>query len=207
MAEASRFWDNQAERYAAQPIADEAAYRTKLQVTRQHLRPDMQLLEFGCGTGGTAIAHAPNVAHIRAIDFSERMLDIAREKARKAGISNISFERAEIGSLAVADGSYDMVLGLSILHLLKDVDLVIGKVFRMLRPGGLFVSSTACLGETMAFFKYLGPVGRALGMLPQLNVMTADELVGKFETAGFRIAHRWQPGRNKAVFVIAQRPE
>ncbi len=58
------FWDRIAERYAKQPIADEAAYQKKLQVTRDYFRPDMAVLEFGCGTGSTAIAHAPYVKHV-----------------------------------------------------------------------------------------------------------------------------------------------
>src|SRR5215217_1657238 len=60
-----RFWDNLAERYARQPIADEAAYQTKLDITRSYLHPDMAVLEFGCGTGSTALQHAPHVRHIR----------------------------------------------------------------------------------------------------------------------------------------------
>ena len=205
LAATSTFWDKLADRYASQPIADEAAYETKLRVTRSHLRPDMQLLEFGCGTGGTAILHASHVAHIRAIDFSELMLEIARSKAREAGVTNVTFEQADIVSLDVPDASYDMVLGLSILHLIKPVEPVIAKVHRMLKPGGLFVTSTACLGDTMAFFRYIAPVGQALGLLPQLNVMTADQLAQKFERAGFSIIHRWEPGRGKAVFMIAEK--
>lgn len=206
MAATSTFWDKMAAQYASQPIADEAAYETKLRVTRSYLRPDMELLEFGCGTGGTALLHAPYVAHIKAIDFSERMLEFARAKARDAGITNVSFEQADVVSLKAAEASYDMVLGLSILHLIKPVEPVIAKVFTMLRPGGFFVTSTACLGDSMAFFKYIAPLGQALGLLPVLNVMSADQLAEKFEHAGFRIAHRWEPGRNKAVFMIAEKP-
>src|SRR5690606_9137611 len=110
--------------YYRLPIADEASYRVKLEATRALFRPDMELLEFGCGTGGMAIAHAPHVRHIRAIDFSEAMLEKARAQAQTAGIGNVSFERADIVELSVPDASYDMVLGLSILHLLKDPDAV-----------------------------------------------------------------------------------
>lgn len=69
MAELSAFWDRLADKYAAQPIADEDAYRTKLARTQAHLTPEMDIFEFGCGTGGTAIAHAPHVRSVRAIDF------------------------------------------------------------------------------------------------------------------------------------------
>ena len=41
----------------------------------------MEVLEFGCGTGGTAIIHAPYVKHIRAIDISGNMIAIAKGKA------------------------------------------------------------------------------------------------------------------------------
>ena len=207
MGTAHSFWDRIADRYAGQPIADEEAYQTKLRTTRSYFRPEMSVLEIGCGTGGTAIGHAPFVRHIRAVDFSERMLEIARERASAAGIENVSFEQADITALSTPDEAYDIVLGLSILHLLKDPDMVIDRVFGMLKSGGRFVTSTACLGDTTKLFELIAPVGRALGLLPQLNVMTTEQLVAKFRNAGFEIAHQWQPGRGKAVFVVAQKPE
>jgi len=203
----SRFWDRLAERYSRQPVADEAAYQHKLRVTRGFLKPDMQLLEFGCGTGSTALVHAPHVAHIRAIDFSEKMVAIARGKAAEAGIANVTFEQADIASLDVPDATYDMVLGLSILHLLHDKQAVIDKVARMLKPGGLFISSTACLGDTMAVFKYLAPLGKALRLLPQLDVMTTAELRRGMEQGGFVIDQLWQPKRGSAVFIVARKPD
>jgi len=77
----AKFWDRIADRYSRKPVADEAAYQKKLQVTREYLRPDMEVLEFGCGTGSTAIVHAPCVKQIRAIDVSAKMIEIARHKA------------------------------------------------------------------------------------------------------------------------------
>lgn len=206
MATASKFWDRLADRYARQPIADEDAYRTKLRITQGYFRPDMEVLEFGCGTGGTAIIHAPFVQHIRAIDFSEKMLEIARARAADAGVENIGFERADIAELTAVDGRYDAVLGLSILHLLEDKDAAIAKVFAMLKPGGIFVSSTTCIGDTMKIFKVVAPIGKAMGLLPQLDVMTSSELVASLAAAGFGIDHQWQPGKGKAVFIVARKP-
>ena len=92
----SRFWDKIADKYSRKPIADEAAYQTKLKITREYLRPDMHVFEFGCGTGSTAILHAPYVEHIHAVDISKNMLEIACSKAAKEGIHNISCEKALI---------------------------------------------------------------------------------------------------------------
>lgn len=206
MAELSAFWDRLAEKYAAQPIADEAAYRTKLERTQAHLTPDMELFEFGCGTGGTAIAHAPHVRHIRAVDFSASMLDMARERAGKAGIDNITFEQGDITTIALPPAGYDMVLGLSILHLLKDRQAAMARVYDGLKPGGRFVSSTACIGDTMKWFGLLAPLGRAFGLLPMLNIMTHSQLRADLTRAGFIIEHDWRPNPDAAVFIIARKP-
>lgn len=118
MSPSARFWDRIAERYSRQPVADEAAYQRKLQVTREYLRPDSEVFEFGCGTGSTALAHAPHVRRIHAIDISSRMIEIARGKADRAPAENVTFERSTIEQVEVSDQSFDVVLGLSILHLL-----------------------------------------------------------------------------------------
>lgn len=206
MQPSPKFWDRIAKRYAKRPVADEAAYQQKLAVTREYLQPDMELLEFGCGTGSTAIAHAPYVRHIRAIDVSSKMLDIARARAATAKVTNVSFEQATIEGIDVADQSVDVVLGLSILHLLDDKEAAIAKVFRMLKPGGVFVASTACLGDDMKWFRFVGPVGSALGLIPLVRVFTRQELEASLAGAGFTIDHAWCPGKGKAVFHVAKKP-
>ena len=134
MSQSVLFWDKIADRYAKRPVADEAAYQKKLQITRDYLRPDMEVLEFGCGTGSTAIAHASYVKHIRAIDISGRMIEIAQGKANAAQVNNVSFEQATIDDLSVPRHTYDAVLGLSILHLLENKEATIAKVHNMLKP-------------------------------------------------------------------------
>lgn len=201
-----RFWDRIAPKYARTPIADEAAYQTKLEITRGYFRPDMELLEFGCGTGGTAIAHAPHVRHVTATDFSRTMLDLAEERARIAGVQNVTFREADINTFSAPDNSYDMILALSLLHLLKYPERAIGRIRDMLKPGGYFVSSTGCLGDTMKFMKFIAPVGKALGRLPQISVFTEDELLAMLDNQGFAIQRHWHPGRDAAVFIVAQKP-
>lgn len=200
------FWNRMADRYAAQSVADESAYQTKLAATRRLLRPDMDLFEFGCGTGSTALIHAANVRHIRAVDFSERMIEIARSKAQKAGTENVSFEIGSIENVELAPQSLDMVLGMSILHLLKNKEAAIAKIFRALKPGGYFITSTACLGDMAPFVRYLAPLGNRLGFLPHLDVMTQTQLRAAMETAGFAIEHEWLPNKKAAVFMIARKP-
>jgi len=207
MDSSSRFWDRIAERYSKKPVADEAAYQKKLKVTREHFRSDSEVFEFGCGTGSTAVAHAPFVRHIHAIDISSKMIEIARSKADEENIDNITFEQSTIEQISIPDRSVDVVLGLSILHLLEDKDMAIAKVHRMLKPGGVFVTSTACIGDTMKFFKIIAPIGKFLGLMPLVQVFTTEELVTSLTDGGFEIIYRWQPGKGKAVFIVARKTE
>jgi len=206
MPASAKFWNKIAAKYASQPIADEAAYEHKLDETRKRLRPDMQVLEIGCGTGGTAIAHAPYVAHVRAIDFSEEMIAIARSKAANAQIENVSFGICAIDDLEISDGSLDAVLALSVLHLVEDAEAVVTRVHRLLRPGGIFVSSTVCLKDYMPWIKYIIPIGRLIGKMPMVKIISANELSDTIVRAGFDIEYSWHPNKNKALFLIVRKP-
>ena len=203
MRKPAKFWDRIAEKYSRSPIADEAAYQKKLEVTRQYFRPDMEVLELGCGTGSTAIKHAPFVRHVRAVDISSKMIEIARAKA--TGIDNVAFEQATVEDIDVPSEGVDAVLALSLLHLLEDKEAAIAKIRGMLKPGGILVSSTACLGDTMKWFKLVAPIGHFLGVIPTVKIFTVHELVDSLTGAGFDIDYQWQPAPGKAVFIVAKR--
>ena len=205
MHQPSKFWDRIAERYAKNPVADEAAYQKKLQVTREYLRPDMEVLEFGCGTGSTAIALAPYVKHIRATDISSKMIEIAQRKADAGQVRNVTFEQSTLDELNVPNETLDAVMGHSILHLLENKEDAIAKVYRMLKPGGVFISSTACIGDFMQFFKIVAPIGKVIGLLPLVKVFKKKELENSLIDAGFEIDYQWQPGKRKAVFIVAKK--
>lgn len=206
MNASAKFWDKVAEKYAKQPVADEAAYQKKLAVTRNYFHPEMEVLEIGCGTGSTAILHAPYVKHIRAIDFSEKMIAIAQGKAEVEDIHNLTFEQALIEDLDIPAQSLDAVLALSILHLLRDKEAALSQVYQMLKPGGIFVTSTACVGDRMSFFRLIGPVGGRLGLLPFVGIFTSQALTDSLTQAGFELDYQWQPGKGKALFIVAKKP-
>jgi len=199
------FWDLMAGRYSKSPVADEASYQVKLEKTREYLHSDTELFEFGCGTGSTAITHAPLVKHVLATDGSVKMITIAKEKAAAAQLQNITFEAKTIDECTPPSNSYDVVLGMSILHLIKNKEEVFTKVHDMLKPGGVFISSTACLGGISIFVTLLTKVSGLFGLT--LRAFTSEELQASLVTAGFEIEHVWQPNGDgiKAVFLIAKK--
>lgn len=209
MTNAQKFWDKTAEKYAKSPVRDEATYQRKLAETRSYLAPHMRVLEFGCGTGTTAIHHAPHVAHIDALDIAENMLVIGRARAAEAGVENITFSRGTLQAFNAGAASYDAVLGLNVLHLIEDRDAVIAEAYRLLKPGGVFVTSTVCLaGSVLRFLKWLVPLGKLVGLMPDVYVFSEQEYAEQMERAGFRIESQWRHARDGiAVFMVAVKPE
>lgn len=206
MAQNHVFWDKIAERYAKRPVGDAASYQIKLDKTRDYLTPHAQVLEFGCGTGTTALYHAPHVAQILALDISHAMLEIARGKARAAGIDNVSFQQKTLDDPSLDGLRFDVVMGHSILHLLADYPAAIARVFELLTPGGVFISSTACLKDLSLLLRPAIAVAQALGKAPEVAYFSKAELIAALQKAGFAIDHIWQPGPRKAAFIVARKP-
>ena len=209
MTQSSKFWDKTSERYSKSPIADEEAYQKKLQVTRDYFRPDMSALEFGCGTGSTALLHASHVKHYHAIDFSPKMIEIAQGKANADKVENVTFEVAAIDDFSAPDQSFDAVLGLNVLHLLEDKDRAISKVHKMLKPGGVFVSSTVCFSKVMKLFSLIVPIARLFGVAPMVKLFTVKEIEQSLINGGFEIDYRWEPSEGKSalqsLFIVAKK--
>ena len=198
------FWNATAAKYFRTPISDEAAYQRKLDITRRYLGADDRLLEVGCGTGGTAIAHAPHVREILATDVSERMIEFAWSRLEDARVQNVSFEVASLEGLK-ADKPFDVILAMSLLHLVRDRQAGLARIRSLLKPGGYFVSSTACIADRMGYLRPILPVMRLFGAAPWVAVFKEDELRADIEAAGFEIVERFRAEKAMAVFFVARR--
>ena len=201
----AEFWDRVAPGYSQRPISDTESYARKLAATQALMRPDMRVLEFGCGTGSTALEHAPHVSHIEATDVSAAMIAIGREKAEQAGIANVSFSQSSVEEFD-ADGHFDMVLALNLLHLLPDRTAALAKIHRLLKPGGLFISSTVCLADSMWYLRPLIPVLQWIGKAPYVSFVGTNDVLGEVAAAGFEEQEHWtHGGRANSLFLIASK--
>ena len=204
MGTAKGFWNWNAERYAQQPIRDEASYRKKVEITQRHLTSEMNVVEFGCGTGSTAVQHAPHVKSYLGIDVAERMVEIGRGKAAEAGLTNLRFAVGTLEEAGPGDRSCDAILGLNILHLVPDLEGTLATVARMLVPGGLFVASTVAMKDLKGNLRWIGLAARLLPFLPSPGWFSVEQLEGKLEAAGFAVDERFEqhPG---VVFHVARK--
>ena len=87
----------------------------------------------------------------------------------------------------------------------NDPEAVIAAAYRGLKPGGVFVTSTACIGDMSWYFRFIAPVGPVLRLFPRVKVFTQAGLKQSLVEAGFEIDHEWLPKKNAAVFIIARK--
>ncbi|MEQ9586770.1 MAG: class I SAM-dependent methyltransferase [Parvibaculaceae bacterium] len=207
MTKTANFWDRNAESYARSKVGDEQAYETKLKITRDLFSPEAKVLEIACGTGTTALRHAPHVKHYLATDISAKMLEIARAKARDQGITNVTFEQQDIASASLPKAEFDAVLAMSILHLIQDRPAALAKICDSLKPGGVFVSSTICLGNMAFFFPVLIKAMKLVGKAPDIvESLNHEDIAAAISDAGLIIEDHQRMTKDKVAFIIARKP-
>jgi ubiquinone/menaquinone biosynthesis C-methylase UbiE len=103
------------------------------------LVPGTRLLDVGCGPGSVTIDLAARLepGEVIGVDSSEAVVEIAREAAKEAGASNVTFEVADAYSLPFEDDTFDVVHAHQVLQHLTDPIAALREMRRVTRPGGL----------------------------------------------------------------------
>ena len=91
-------------------------------------------LDLGCGTGRLIQDLLNSGADVTAIDVSEEMINIAKNKFPK-----IKTEIADVNKLPFKDGSFDFVVASFLIVHLRDLTTTFDEVYRILKDGGEFV--------------------------------------------------------------------
>ena len=146
MSKSEKFWDQSASNYDNTEEKFEFIHSRSRENTKRYLKDTDIVLDHGCGTGTTACEISGLVKSVRAIDISTGMIEIAKGKAATGGVVNVDFEQADIFDEEFENGSFDVVLAFNMLHTVPDPESVVQRTVELLKPGGLFISVTPCLG-------------------------------------------------------------
>lgn len=207
MANSELFWNLLAKRYAKKSVPDQAVYEDKLRVTQDLMRQEMSVLEFGCGTGTTALHHAQHVNRYTAIDSSSKMIEIAKMKLKESTAINVKFVKSSFDRFEAPAESFDMVLGLSILHLVEDPEATVRKVQSLLKPGGYIVTSTACLATEPTLLKGFIHFLSWLRVIPKIQFLSRSGLQQMISGLGFSVVYEMSAEQSPQVaFFIHQKP-
>ncbi|SDR31576.1 class I SAM-dependent methyltransferase [Pseudovibrio sp. Tun.PSC04-5.I4] len=206
MQDIAKFWDKQAPGYVARPMKDTASYERAMERVRSYLSQDQEVLEMGCGSGSTALLISPFVKHITASDISLKMIEFGREKAQKDGVENVSFVHSPAQGNSLQGKTYDVVMAFNLIHLIKDATGTIKQTHSLLKPGGLFISKTPCLGDAAFYWRWLINVARFVGYAPYVKYFKQRELARSIETAGFTIIETGNyPASPMGRFIVARK--
>ena len=93
------------------------------------------VLDAGTGTGRHAIYLAHQGKRVSAIDFNEKMLSKAKEKARNEGLT-IDFRLEDLTALSFSDNTFDLVICALTLAHVENLAVPLKEFMRVLRPGG-----------------------------------------------------------------------
>ena len=206
MRDPARFWDKLADKYSKKPVKDMESYNKTLDCTRKHLSASDNVLEVGCGTGTTALLLAPSVKQIAASDISSRMIEIAREKAVTQGVQNVRFDRATLFDEDLEKESFDVVMAFNFLLLLEDIPGAVHRVHELLKPSGLFISKTVCLGDKSRLWSLLLAVMKPLGFAPYVKCLKVAELEDIITSTDFEIVETgFYPASPPRHFIVARK--
>ncbi|XP_027361099.1 methyltransferase-like protein 7A [Abrus precatorius] len=127
----------------------------------------LRILEIGIGTGPNLSYYAGgSEVGVVGIDPNPKMENYARSSAASAGLppSHFEFVQAVGEAIPLSDASVDAVVGTLVLCSVKDVDMTLKEVKRVLRPGGVYVFVEHVAAKDGTFLKF---VQRVLDPLQQ----------------------------------------
>ena len=198
-----RFWNKFADRYAARPLKDVAAYEAFLADVAGRLQAADRVLEIGCGTGGTAIRLAPHSTQFTATDFSAEMVRIAKAKPAP---DNLRFVVSS-AETALDGGPFEVICAFNVLHLVDDLPDLLGRIHTQLRPGGLLISKTWCFADLGIKLRLLFAALRVFDLFPPATSIGVLQLRQAFLDAGFEIVdQRIFGSRSQNPYVVARKP-
>ena len=122
---------------------DDKSRRTKLArdvaraiLDRVKVTPEMDVLDFGCGTGLLTLRFQPLARSVTGIDSSQGMLAVLEEKIREQHLTNVTARCMDLEKGELPDGKYDLIVSSMTFHHIRDVRQVLAILFSLLKPGG-----------------------------------------------------------------------
>lgn len=128
--DAASAWDSEPRRIALMEAVGEAILCG--------VRPtkEMDVLDYGCGTGLVGLFLLPHVRRVVGADSSPGMLDVLRGKLAGRGIANMEVVRLDLERDGLPSERYHLVVTSMTLHHIADTDRVLRAFHELLLPGG-----------------------------------------------------------------------
>ncbi|MFA6014358.1 MAG: class I SAM-dependent methyltransferase [Gallionellaceae bacterium] len=100
------------------------------------LTSEMEVMDFGCGTGLLGLKLLPLVKSLTGVDSSQGMLAVLRNKIETLGLTNVQAQLIDFASGERPGGSYHLIVSSMTLHHVPDTAALFSEWFDLLHPGG-----------------------------------------------------------------------
>ncbi len=146
--------------------------RTRSVRAINQLKPE-RLLEVGVGTG-LSLPHYDRGIRIVGMDVSGDMLNVARERVRQRGLTNVeALHEMDAENLDFEDGSFDTVVAMYVMSVVPNPVRVLSEMRRVCKPGGTIVICNHFHSDTdrnTPIVQMLSPMARWLGWRPDFRL-------------------------------------
>ena len=159
----SSFWDRAAWLYDLVERSNQAVNQAAAARTAELVPVGARVLDCAAGTGEFSLAAATRAGTVLCTDLSLPMLERARKKAQKRGLTNISFARRDITALSDLDSSFDAVIAANVLHLLPEPEKAVRELWRVTAPGGRLILPTYLQGKVGAAYGTMIKIYQGVG--------------------------------------------
>lgn len=201
------FWDKIAGLYDLAESANRRAVRGMAEAAARRVPVGSNMLECAAGTGEVSLAAAHFAGRVLCTDLSLPMLEQARRKAVRRGLSNIEFAQRDLFQLPDADGLFGAVCAANVLHLLDAPEKAVAELWRVTAPGGVLILPTFLMGESGPVMKGLISLYRLLGFR-QKHIFTRQSYQAFLEGLDLPVSELTVvPGRLPVGLAVLQKPE
>ncbi|MFM2361342.1 MAG: arsenite methyltransferase [Bacteroidota bacterium] len=190
------------------------------------------VIDLGSGAGNDAFIARSIVGatgKVIGIDFTEAMIERAKQNTEKLGFDNVFFRQGDIESMPVTDNVADVVVSNCVLNLVPNKHKVFSEIFRVLKPGAHFsISDIVLEGELPERWKqiaelYAGCVAGAIQKTDYLTIieeagfnnitlqkekaiMLPDDILAEYLAAEEITAYKASKTKITSITVFAQKP-
>jgi ubiquinone/menaquinone biosynthesis C-methylase UbiE len=144
------------------------------------------LLDVACGPGVVTAAIAQAAASVVAFDATEQMLEKAKARCARAGLTNVTFKHGDAENLPFEDARFDGVVTRLAIHHFAHPQRALDEMFRVLRPGGIAVVVDVVSSEISTESNLQNAIER-LRDPSHVRMLPATELDSGLTRAGFQI--------------------